>query len=110
MYSVVIPAYNAERTIVTCIQALQNQTVPADQVEIIVVDDGSTDNTVACAKATGVKVLTPGKAGKSGVRNAGAFAAQGEIVLFTDSDCEPRPDWIEQMVQPFCDDPDVVGV
>lgn len=110
MYSVIIPAYNAAQTITACIQALQNQTVAADQVEIIVVDDASTDDTVACARACGVQVLTPGKLGKSGVRNAGAEAAAGDIILFTDSDCEPRPDWIERMVQPFCDDPDVVGV
>ncbi|MCL4868925.1 MAG: sugar transferase [Anaerolineae bacterium] len=110
MYSVIIPAYNAEQTITTCIHALQNQTVPRQQVEIIVVDDASTDNTVACAHQAGARVLTPGKLGKSGVRNVGAEAAQGEIILFTDSDCEPRPDWVEQMVQPFANDPDVVGV
>ncbi len=110
MYTVVIPAYNAEHTITTCVHALQNQTIPSDQVEIIVVDDASTDNTVACAKAAGARVLTPGKLGKSGVRNAGAQAAHGDIILFTDSDCEPRPDWLEQMTRPFDDDPDVVGV
>lgn len=110
MYSVVIPAYNAAQTITACVQALQNQTVPSTHVEIIVVDDASTDDTVACARASGVTVLTPAKLGKSGVRNAGAEAAHGEIILFTDADCEPRQDWIECMTRPFQDDPDVVGV
>jgi glycosyltransferase involved in cell wall biosynthesis len=109
MISIIVPAYNAAGTIGACVRALQQQTT-AEVTEIIVVDDASTDDTAAVAAAAGVCVISLGKLGKSGTRNAGARAAQGEILLFTDADCEPLPDWIEQMVAPFRQDPEVVGV
>ncbi len=108
-YSVIIPAYQAEGTIGTCVQALNEQTVPRAQYEIIVVDDGSSDRTAAVARQAGAdRVLTIPHGGPSAARNAGVRAAQGEIVLFTDADCEPWPDWVEQMTAPFAD-PDVMG-
>jgi lipopolysaccharide/colanic/teichoic acid biosynthesis glycosyltransferase/GT2 family glycosyltransferase len=109
MISVIIPAYNGAQTIEGCIRALQRQ-VTAEAVEIIVVDDASTDDTAAVAAAAGARVVSQGKLGKSGSRNAGARAAQGEILLFTDADCEPLPDWVEKMIAPFREDPEVVGV
>ena len=109
MVSIIIPAYNAAQTIEGCIGALQQQTT-AEETEIIVVDDASTDDTARVAAAIGVRVISEGKLGKSGSRNAGAGAAKGEILLFTDADCEPLPDWIEQMIAPFRQDPAVVGV
>jgi lipopolysaccharide/colanic/teichoic acid biosynthesis glycosyltransferase/glycosyltransferase involved in cell wall biosynthesis len=108
MISIVIPAYNAAHTIESCLRALQQQTT-AESTEIIVVDDASTDDTVAVATAVGARVISQGKLGKSGARNAGARAAKGEILLFTDADCEPLPDWVEQMLTPFRQDPEVVG-
>ena len=110
MISIIIPAYNAAQTIEACIKALQQQTTK-ETYEIIVVNDASTDNTVAVATAVGAhQIISKGKLGKSGTRNAGAQAAQGEILLFTDSDCEPLPDWIERMITPFRHDAEVVGV
>ena len=109
MISIIIPAYNATQTIEGCIRALQRQAT-AEAIEIIVVDDASTDDTAAVAAAAGARVVSQGKLGKSGSRNAGARAAQGEILLFTDADCEALPDWVEQMIAPFRQDPAVVGV
>ena len=77
---------------------------------VIVVDDASTDETVQIARRAGAQVVAEGKLGKSGVRNRGAQEARGEIVLFTDADCEPLPTWVETMVAPFRRDPEVVGV
>ncbi|TMC56431.1 MAG: glycosyltransferase [Chloroflexi bacterium] len=57
MISVIIPAYNAQQTIADCLRALQCQTVCSDQYEIIVVDDGSTDNTAQLAQVAGVQVI-----------------------------------------------------
>ncbi len=108
--SVIIPAYNAAQTITACVRALQEQTLPREQYEIVVVDDGSTDETAVLAQTAGATVLQPGKSGKSGSRNAGAAAASGDILLFTDADCEPQPDWITQMITPFALDSAVVGV
>lgn len=107
--SVVVPAFNSERTIDGCIQALLNQTYPKDFYEIIIVDDASTDSTGKIAKSYGVKVIQEGKLGRSAARNLGARRSSGEVILFTDSDCEPVPVWIDFMTKPFSD-PDVVGV
>jgi glycosyltransferase involved in cell wall biosynthesis len=104
--SVVIPAYNAEKTLGACLAALQGQ-----MVEVIVVDDGSADNTAAIAQSYGATLITlPHNRGRSVARNTGALAASGEILLFTDADCEPTPNWVAEMLKPFRHDPQVVGV
>ncbi len=107
-YSVVIPAYNAERTLPHALKALQQQTVPTTLFEVIVVDDGSNDHTAAVAERFGVRVIRQANRGPAAARNAGVEVAQGEIVLFTDADCIPCPDWVERMVAPFAD-PQIVG-
>ena len=108
-YSVIIPAYQAAEEIGRCVQALNCQSIPRERYEIIVVDDGSTDGTADIARAAGADrvVLIP-HAGPAVARNAGLETARGEIVLFTDADCEPSPTWLERMVAPFSD-PEVMG-
>ncbi|HEY8884898.1 MAG TPA: glycosyltransferase [Chloroflexota bacterium] len=108
MISVVIPAYNAAKLLPECLRALQAQTVPRDQFEVIVADDGSTDETARIAAALGARVVGGTHGGPSMARNRGVAAARGEIILFTDSDCSPLPDWIEQMVAPIADGVDGV--
>ncbi len=107
-YSVIIPAYNAEATLENTLKALAHQSIPRESYEIIVVDDGSTDRTGEIAARHADQVLRQKNAGPAAARNAGVLAARGEIVLFTDADCEPIPEWIEYMTAPFSD-PDVVG-
>ena len=108
--SVIIPAYNSEKTIGQCLEALSNQTAGRLDYEIIVVDDGSTDRTAEIAgKYTGIKLLKQGNAGPAAARNNGAKAAQGDIILFTDADCVPDPDWINQMLLPFEKEQDLCG-
>ena len=109
MISVIVPAYNAQTTIGECIRALQKQTLASDQYEIIVADDGSVDSTTVIARALGVTVVANPHLGKSAARNAGAAAARGELLLFTDADCMPSPDWVAAMTAPFVAS-DVVGV
>jgi glycosyltransferase involved in cell wall biosynthesis len=102
MISVIIPAHNVAQVLPTCLAALANQTLEQPW-ETIVVDDGSTDQTnhVAVAQA-GVQVIThKQQRGAGAARNSGIRQAQGEIICFTDADCEPTPDWLEQMLVPF---------
>lgn len=102
-YSVIIPAYNAQATISDCINALNKQSIPRGNYEVIVVDDGSTDRTPEIVKSLHVKCIHHANQGPAAARNQGAQAAQGELILFTDADCEPVPTFIEALVAPFVD-------
>jgi len=108
MISVIVPAYNAETTLGDCLAALQEQSLSRDRYEIIVVDDGSTDRTAQVARRYDARLIRQPNAGPAAARNQGAQAARGEILLFTDADCEPAPGWIERMLAPF-HDPEVAG-
>jgi glycosyltransferase involved in cell wall biosynthesis len=88
--SIVVPAYNAERTLPKTLAACLAQSVPC---EVIVADDGSTDGTPAAAARFPVKYLRQENKGPAAARNLGWRAAAGEIILFTDSDCVPEKDW-----------------
>ena len=102
--SIIVPAYNAADTINRCLEALACQTVPRESYETIVVDDGSSDETGARVQAhDGVRFFSQDHAGPATARNLGAQHARGDIVLFTDADCEPAPGWIEHMIAPFRD-------
>lgn len=90
--TVVIPAFNAERTVGRVVEALRAQE-PAP-ARIVVVDDGSRDATAAVAEAAGATVVPtrePRLAG--GARNAGWEAAEGGVVVFLDADAIPAPGW-----------------
>lgn len=94
--SVIVPAYNAEGTIALCVESLLRQT--RHPVEIIVVDDASTDRTPAVAAGCGARVIRLHENRGPGVaRNAGAKHAVGDILAFTDSDCVAPPDWLERI-------------
>jgi len=109
--SVIVPTYNSEGVIGHCLESLINQSYPRDQYEVIVSDDGSIDETRRIAESfPGVRFLGHADKGPSSARNAGACQAVGDIIVFTDSDCVPCPDWLEKMVQPFLRDPEVVAV
>lgn len=101
MISVVIPAYNAAATLRECLEALAHQTIPRDQFEVIVVDDGSRDGTAAIAGALGARVLAVSHGGPGAARNRGVEISRGEFILFTDADCAPAPDWIERTITPL---------
>ncbi|MBI5094227.1 MAG: glycosyltransferase [Candidatus Hydrogenedentes bacterium] len=104
--AVVIPAFNAKTTLDRCLDACLRQTRPAD--EIVVVDDGSTDETPRIAEAHGVHCIVQQRQGPAAARNAGTRAARADIVVFTDSDCVPEPEWLERLLDGFA--PGVAGV
>lgn len=107
--TVVIPAYNAAGTLADALDALDRQTVGRDRFAVIVVDDGSTDATAAVAARHGAQVIRQPNAGPAAARNAGARAADCDILVFTDADCAPAPDFLAQILVPFAD-PAVAGV
>jgi cellulose synthase/poly-beta-1,6-N-acetylglucosamine synthase-like glycosyltransferase len=107
--SVIIPAYNAEKTINRCLDALLDQSYQRDLYEIIVVNDGSLDKTADIVKGYPVRYISQENKGPASARNKGAEAAEGEIILFTDSDCVPDKNWISEMVKPF-NDPEASAV
>ena len=100
--SVIIPAYNAQKTIKQCIEALQQQSVKP--LEIIVVSDGSTDETEKIvSQIMGARLLTQKNSGPAVARNKGARTAKGEIIVFIDSDCIADKNFIKFMLEPFKD-------
>ncbi|WP_431934534.1 glycosyltransferase family 2 protein [Micromonospora sp. RP3T] len=103
--SVVIPVWNATKTLRHCLDAVAAQTHPP--VEVLVVDDGSTDGSAAVAAAAGVRVLVqPVNGGVSAARNAGVAASRGEVVFFVDSDVALAPDAIANALAVLAADPD----
>ena len=108
--SVIIPTFNSGEKIRRCLDALQRQKTKRSY-EIIVVDDGSTDTSLQDIDTNNhkIKIYSQLNQGPAAARNLGVEKAQGKIILFTDADCEPAEDWIEQMARPL-DDPSISGV
>src|SRR5579871_3764158 len=106
--SIIIPTFNGASRIGNCLEALLQQTHPPE-TEIVVVNDGSTDNTTEVVGRYPVRLISQANAGPAAARNRGAREAKGSIILFTDDDCVPIQDWLAIMVEPF-KDPETVGV
>ncbi|MGZ3512119.1 MAG: glycosyltransferase family 2 protein, partial [Candidatus Binataceae bacterium] len=102
MVSVVICAYNAERTMLPCLESLRRLKYP--NYEIVIVDDGSRDRTAEIAmQFPEFRLIRQPNKGLSVARNVGLYAARGEIVAYTDSDCVVDPDWLTLMVRAMAD-------
>lgn len=98
--SVIVCAYNAAATLGECLQSLTE--LRYSSYEVIVVDDGSDDETAAVAgRFAGVQCLQLAHQGLSAARNAGAAAASGEILAYLDADCMADPDWLAALVERF---------
>jgi len=95
--SVIIPTYNEEGAIDACLESLSKQTFK--DLEVIVVDDGSTDETLF--KIKGVRLFKQEHKGPGAARNLGAKEAKGEIFVFVDADMTFEPDFIEKLVEPI---------
>jgi glycosyltransferase involved in cell wall biosynthesis len=106
--SVIIPAYNEAAGIGGTLTALFDQALPEPkeiELEVLVVDDGSTDETAAVASGAGARVLRIGShvsenpGGSPGAaRNRGAAAATGDPLIFLDADCAPAPGWLAALL------------
>jgi glycosyltransferase involved in cell wall biosynthesis len=97
--SVVVPTHDRPASLRRCLAALADQTI-SDQLEVIVVDDGSAAAT-AIAAATRqhpfARLIRQAQAGPASARNTGVRNARAAVLCFTDDDCEPRPNWAEDL-------------
>lgn len=100
-FSVVIPTAGRPGYLDRCLKALARAEQPSGGFEVIVVNDGggrAIESIVSDApKALDARIAIPAGTGPSAARNAGAAAARGTFVAFTDDDCEPRPDWLRAL-------------
>ncbi|WP_062432762.1 glycosyltransferase family 2 protein [Herbidospora daliensis] len=109
LVSVIIPNYNYGYVLGQCLEAVRAQTYP--NVEIVLVDDCSTDDSVAVARAMGVEPLsTPRNGGVCVARNLGVEHARGEILFFLDSDVALAPDAVAEAVAMLAADPAIGAV
>jgi glycosyltransferase involved in cell wall biosynthesis len=98
--SVVVPGYNAEKTLSSLLDSLSNQSLK--DFEIIFVDDCSQDSTAQIAKSYQCNLIQLAENhGPAYCRNIGAKKARGEILVFTDSDCTVEDDWLERILGHF---------
>lgn len=94
LFSIIIPAYNEEKSLPGCLESLKNQNLPANDFEVIVIDNGSTDQTPNIVKNYGATLIVNKEKNVSGLRNLGAQMAQGEVLAFIDADCTAASNWL----------------
>jgi glycosyltransferase involved in cell wall biosynthesis len=104
-----VPTYNEERGIEAFLRQFEDQTLPRDAFEIVVVDGGSSDRTRDLAARHADRVIVQTSPGIGGARNDGVLIARSELVATTDADCRVPRDWLERIVEAFRD-PNVVAV
>jgi glycosyltransferase involved in cell wall biosynthesis len=98
--SVIVPVYNDEKGLAATLDSLMLQTYPKEQIEIIVVDNGSTDQSVAVAQTfSGVIVLKENKPGSYAARNTGILTSSHPTLAFLDAECIAHPDWISEGIK-----------
>src|SRR3989344_6018981 len=100
LISVIIPVFNEEKTIGECLNSIKDQSYK--HMEIIVVDDGSSDSTRNIVKGfSDIKLLTQSHKGPGQARSLGAANAKGEILVFVDADMTFDKDFIGDLVKPI---------
>ncbi len=103
-FSIVVPFHNSERFLDGCIRSLLNQAYPKDRYEILLVDNASTDGSAEVVRRyPAVRLLHQPKLGSYAARNRGLEHAGGEVIAFTDSDCEADPGWLTAVDQALAD-------
>ncbi len=114
--SFVIPAYNEELYLPGCLESILSQTrnLPdrlGDQIEIIVVNNASTDNTKQVAlNYPGVRVIDEPRKGLTFARQAGFMASSGALIANVDSDCRLTPGWVSEVLSTFNAEPNLAGL
>ncbi len=99
--SVIVPHYRDLTGLDVCLAALGRQTYPKDDYEIIVADNGSPEGEDAVSRAIAgrARLVVVSERGAGPARNGGVAVATGSILAFTDSDCQPEPEWLAEGVR-----------
>jgi GT2 family glycosyltransferase len=98
--SVIIPHFHDLRSLAACLDALERQTYPADEFEVIVSDNNSPEGEAAVRQTVAgrARVTITAEPGAGPARNGGVRLARGRLLAFTDCDCIPEPDWLREGV------------
>lgn len=109
--TIVIPVKDRDEELARCLASLSRIVYPKEKLQVVVVDDGSTDLSPVLAKLYGAEVVPSGGTGRgpAAARNVGAGIATGDILAFIDSDCTASPDWLGDLIPSF-DDPRIAAV
>jgi len=108
--SIITPTYNRADELVHLYESLKKQTVDLKLFEFIISDDGSTDITQSMVEEWQfnspfkIKFISQKNQGPGAARNHGLDIAEGELILFIDSDCEAHPDWIQTIYEEYLND------
>lgn len=112
--SVIVPTRNRASVLRDCLVSLTRQTLPVEDFEVIVVDNGSSDDTAAVARSFDgllrLRLLHEAEPGLHVGRHAGAKAARSDVLMFCDDDIEALPGWVGAVVRRFGEDPGVALV
>jgi len=109
--SVIVPVYNDAERLGLCLEALARQGLPRSSFEVLVVDNGSAVSPgEIVAKYPFCRLLNEPRPGSYNARNTGCLAAAGEFLAFTDADCRPHPDWLENAVEYFRGNPQTAAI
>jgi len=115
MISVIVCTHNRSKKLLDTLNAIENQTLSKEKYELIVVNDGSTDDTAEILEnfekntKLNMKIIQQGDSGLAVSRNAGLKYAKGDLIAFTDDDCIPDKDWLSNALKYF-EDKQIVGV
>lgn len=106
--SIIIPAFNEGKRLPACLDSILHLNYPRENIEVIVIDNGSTDGTREVAEKSGTEVIVDKTKNVSGLRNLGARQAKGDILSFVDADCKVSEDWLNRAA-PYFEKEDVAA-
>jgi glycosyltransferase involved in cell wall biosynthesis len=108
LVTVIVPVWNDVHRIKKCVQAIQSQNLDSNFYEVIVVDNSSTDGTFeVLSELSNIIVLNEPSPGSYAARNRALSIAKGKYVAFTDSDCLPSKNWLDEMLNYYKVDPSI---
>jgi len=111
MVSFIIPTLNAERYLERCLRSIRKQNYPLNEYEILVVDGGSTDKTLAIAEKYNAKIINNPFIDQESGKSLGIQKSKGKVLVLMDSDNEiVRKDWLRKMLKPLITNPNLFGV